>query len=106
MSTVPPLAVASIAEEALSIVAGKRRQDYGTPERNFTRIAALWNAHLQNLGIIDGVGRRLHPEDVSTLMILMKVARLAETVDHRDSIVDLVGYALTYADCVLEEKPE
>jgi hypothetical protein len=96
----------SVADEAKSIVAGSRRKAYGSPERNFSRIATLWNAHLTNLGIIDGVSRRLHPEDVSMLMLLMKMARLTETVDHRDSIVDLTGYALTYADCVLSEKPE
>ncbi len=104
--TTAPNTVASVAKEALSIVSGDRRSAYGTPERNFTRIATLWNAHLTNLGIIDGVSRRLHPEDVSMLMLLMKVGRLTETVDHRDSIVDLTGYALTYADCVLTNKPE
>lgn len=93
---------AAIAEEAVAITGGARRKGYGPPERNFSRIAALWNAHLANIGIIrDAEQRRLHPEDVPALMILMKVARLSETVDHYDSIVDIVGYALTYGECVL-----
>ena len=90
-----------IADEAVSITTGARRKGYGAPEQNFARIAALWNAHLTNIGVIEGDQRRVHPEDVATMMILMKIARLAETVDHRDSVVDLTGYALCYAECVL-----
>ncbi len=84
----------AIADEAKRIVTGARRTKYGTPENNFERIARLWTAHLKNTGrdveIVAG--------DVSLLMILMKVARLAETPDHRDSFVDVVGYALTGAE--------
>ena len=84
----------AIADEAKRIVTGARRANYGKPENNFERIARLWTAHLKNTGrdveIVAG--------DVSLLMILMKVARLAETPDHRDSFVDVVGYALTGAE--------
>jgi hypothetical protein len=96
---------AEIADEAKRIVTGARRSAYGTPENNFGRIARLWNSHLVNVGILDAdvlgdpeAKGGITPGDVSLMMALMKVARLAETPDHRDSYVDLVGYALTGAE--------
>lgn len=87
-----------IASEALRIVTGSRRSAYGTPERNFERIARLWNAHLANRFHDLPENVRLAPGDVAALMRLMKEARLAETPDHRDSFVDLVGYSLCGAE--------
>jgi hypothetical protein len=34
----------------------------------------------------------LFAEDVALMMVLMKVARLCNTPDHRDSLVDICGY--------------
>lgn len=85
---------AAIADEAKAIVAGARRTAYGKPEDNFERIARFWTAYMQNTGrdII------VTAADVSPFMRLMKEARLCETPTHRDSFVDLVGYALTGAE--------
>jgi hypothetical protein len=87
-----------IATEAVRIVTGARRSAYGTPEQNFERIARLWNGHLINTGVIGLTDPGLLPRDVAAFMRLMKEARLAETPDHRDSYVDLVGYALCGAE--------
>lgn len=92
LTGVEPEPLKTILDEAAEIVSGARRKAYGHPERNFSRIAALWNAYLAGkpngpLPITD--------TDVSLLMILMKVARLIETPTHRDSLVDLAGYAAT-----------
>ena len=70
-----------------------RQENYGHPSRNFARIARLWNAYLQ--GYYSDVN--ISNEDVAIMMILMKVARLIETPDHEDSIVDIAGYAEAYA---------
>jgi hypothetical protein len=94
-----------ICDEALSIVNGARRQAYGGPEENFGRIAKLWTDHLFNLDVL-ATGCEIKPRDVGLLMILMKVARLAESPRHRDSVVDLVGYALTYAEMMIEPQAE
>jgi hypothetical protein len=83
-----------IADEAKRIVSGVRRSAYGTPEDNFERIARFWTAYMQNTGR----DVEITAADVSPLMRLMKEARLCETPDHRDSHVDLVGYALTGAE--------
>lgn len=84
----------SIADEAKKIVSGARQSAYGRPEDNFLRIARYWDAYFKNTGRdID-----IEASDVAPLMRLMKEARLAETPDHRDSFVDLVGYALCGAE--------
>lgn len=95
----------AIAAKAVKIVNGTRRGAYGTPESNFGRIATLWNAYLVARGILppevlaDPAGKNgLVEGDVAAMMRLMKEARLIETPDHRDSFVDIVGYALCGAE--------
>ena len=86
-----------ILAEAQRIVCGARRAAYGTPEDNFKRIADLWNTYLKQ--------RRAQGDittgDVALMMVLMKIARLAESPAHRDSVVDMAGYAACYARCAL-----
>lgn len=85
---------AAIADEAKKIVNGARRAAYGRPEDNFERIARFWDAYFKNTGReVD-----ITAADVSPMMRLMKEARLCETPDHRDSFVDLIGYAMTGAE--------
>lgn len=93
METVPNIK-AEIADEAKEITSGARRSAYGPPEDNFERIARFWQAYFLNTGRAVNVTAA----DVSPLMRLMKEARLCETPNHRDSFVDLVGYALTGAE--------
>lgn len=84
----------AIADEAKKIVSGARRSAYGKPEQNFERISAFWTAYMRNTGR----DVELTAADVAPMMRLMKEARLCETPDHRDSFVDLVGYALCGAE--------
>ena len=84
----------AIADEAKRIVSGARRSAYGRPEQNFERIARLWDAYFKNTGR----DIEITAADVSPMMRLMKEARLCETPDHRDSFVDLIGYAMTGAE--------
>lgn len=89
----------TLADEAVRIVTGARRAAYGRPEQNFERIARLWNAHMLNTQR-DG---NLTAVDVATFCRLIKEARLAETPDHRDSFVDILGYTLCQAEIALTE---
>ena len=86
---------AEVLAAAEKCVCGKRQEDYGTPEDNFTTIGLLWGVYL----------RAAHPElakvlpingieakDVAVMMSLLKVARIA-TGSSPDSFVDLAGYA-------------
>jgi Domain of unknown function (DUF6378) len=78
--------LADLLDTAKAQVTGQRQQDYGSPEDNFGRIAALWNVYLNGKTVIS-------PHDVSALMILLKVARLMATPEHKNSWVDIAGYA-------------
>lgn len=84
----------SVLMEAEDIVNGPRRAAYGHPRVNFERICALWNAYLR--GRPEGQGAVITPEDHAIMMVLLKVARLQESPMHRDSVVDICGYAGTY----------
>lgn len=74
-----------ILDTAKKCVTGQREQDYGSPERNFERIADLWNAYLGEK-TVDAV-------DVAMLLALLKVARIKTGKGTEDSFVDLAGYA-------------
>ena len=67
-----------------------REGDYGSPRKNFERIAALWNVILA--GKL-GEEHEISAADVAMMMVSIKLARLIETPDHDDSAVDLAGYA-------------
>ena len=89
-----------ILDEAEKNVNGQRTQDYGTPEDSFKTIAALWNAYFQyqSKGIPN-----IKPHDVALMMGLLKVGRLVATPEHKDSWVDLAGYAACGAECKIKE---
>lgn len=97
-----------LVTEALRVVTGARRNTYGKPERNFHRIALMWQAWLDANGYIiakkdqlsdynqdnlDASEVRIDASWVPPFMRLMKEARLVETPDHLDSFLDIIGYA-------------
>lgn len=73
--------------EAHGLVHGARRDAYGTPVENFGRTAELWRAQF---------GWDVDARRVALALLLVKVARLAQTPDHRDTVVDIAGYAEAY----------
>ena len=44
------------------------------------------------------IGKEINPHDVYKCMIAVKLARLIETPDHLDSVVDIIGYAALYGE--------
>jgi len=76
----------SILSEAEKAVLGARQEAYDHPLDNFRRIAGLWSVIL---------GIPVTEEQHVLCMLAVKIARLMNTPDHRDSIVDLAGYAAT-----------
>lgn len=84
-------ALSDLASEAVAIVTGSRRDQYGGPERTFDVIASFWTAYLR----AKGHDITITAADVSPMMRLMKESRLITNPTHRDSIVDIIGYALT-----------
>jgi hypothetical protein len=79
----------NILKEAANAI--ESHQDYGDPETNHRRIADLWNIY---------AGTMLNSKDVMMMMILVKVSRLMQTPGHRDSQVDIAGYAALLAEDV------
>ena len=79
----------SILSEATAAVFGERQQKYGHPRDNMQRTADLLNGYFA----AKGVEFRASADDIPVMMILLKLARLVETPGHRDSIVDVAGYA-------------
>lgn len=76
-----------ILENAASCVCGDREQDYGSPEDNFGTIARLWTDYIGLTNV------SFSAQDVASMMILMKLARIRNGGGTGDSYVDIAGYA-------------
>ncbi len=84
----------SVLKEAHKIIYGDREKTYGKPSKNLDTIAKMWNAYIGALG-----ERDLNAKDVASMMILLKTSRLANDQTHRDSVVDICGYAALVERC-------
>lgn len=71
-----------ILTDAADLVNGDRQVDYGTPQDNFGRIAAIWSVIL---------GQTVRPDQVALCMAGLKLARLANG-PHMDSYIDGAAY--------------
>ena len=78
-----PVTPKSVLEEAHETIYGDREQTYGDPGKNLRTIASMWSAYLD---------KDVTYQDVCNMMVLMKVARLKNTPNHHDSLVDIAGY--------------
>jgi len=77
----------NVAETAQSLVGGDRQDQYGHPIEDFTRTAGVINALY---------GTEFGPRDIPIIMMAVKLSRVIQSPSKRDSIVDLIGYGLTY----------
>ena len=75
-----------LLREALALTGGERQDAYGHPSDNLGRTARLMDAYL------DGLDRPLTIGDVAALMTCVKLARLHQSPDHYDSLLDIAGY--------------
>jgi len=75
-------------DAAIASITQVRGKSYGHPAEDFRRIAQLSAALPQ---FSDPRFRHI------AYMICVKLARLSETPDHLDSLVDIAGYARTWA---------
>lgn len=76
-----------LADQAVRLVFGDRNADYGHPLDNLDRAARIWSVIL---------GMDVTAEQVSLCMQGMKIAREINA-PKLDTIVDGIGYWLTYA---------
>jgi len=82
-----------LLDTAKKTVVGERQDAYGSPEQSFKKIAKLWEVVL---------GHAVTPQQVALCMIELKVARLIGDINHKDSVVDIAGYAACYAEMLAE----
>ena len=73
----------SMLLEAADVV-GERRKIYGEPVITMAAVASRWSITL---------GRPVTPAEVVLCLIDLKLARLGHDPAHRDSILDIAGYA-------------
>jgi hypothetical protein len=73
----------AVLEDAARVIAD-RRGTYGDPAASMATVAARWSVTL---------GHPVTPPEVMLCMIDLKLARLAHDPTHRDSIIDVIGYA-------------
>lgn len=92
----------SILQEADAIAGQDRSRDYGHPYDNHRRIAEIWSVQAEHL-LKDGA--KFTPDLVALMMIGLKLARLANSPSHRDSMVDVCGYAKCW-EMILEHGGE
>lgn len=87
--------IADVAETV-----SERRRGYGHPAENFRSIAIGWQEILKC---------EVTARQVALCMMWLKCCRLISQPDHEDSVTDLHGYAMCYADCgepAQEPKPD
>ncbi len=86
----------TILEEAQKLTSEDRQEVYGHPADDFKKVAQMTKPILES-----NIDPRLKH---ALYMIQVKVARLLNTPYHRDSIIDIAGYANTYS--MITEKEE
>lgn len=84
----------TISQKAEELVNIDRQNVYGHPFDDFSRVEILTKVIMES----DLDPKIKHP----LYMIQVKIARLIETPDHKDSLVDIPGYATTL-DMILDE---
>ena len=86
---------AEVLRTAESLVNGARADDYGPPEENFGRVAALWSAQFAAK-----LKEPLTADEIAIALVHLKLSRLANTPGHTDSWIDAAGYVALGAEIV------
>ena len=98
-----PLAIRQeVLDLAKQYTSKDRNSSYGEPEDNFRNIAALWNAYILNK-YKEPSQFYFSATDVAIMNILTKIARLATNPSHKDSWIDIAGYAACGAGISLKD---
>ncbi len=95
MKTTFSLTPKTVLMEANDLIFGAREQDYGDAQKSFGRVAAMWAVILEC---------DVTPEQVCLCMAALKMVRLLHQPRHRDSVIDLAGYAGCY-EKVMQGEP-
>ncbi len=94
----------TILEAAGRLTSGDRNKSYGHPLDDYQCTAALFTALLQHAGKLN-LGATIEPELAQAMMIAVKLSRLSSNLTHRDSLIDIAGYARTI-EMTIDERAE
>lgn len=89
----------TILDSAAQIVDSDREKTYGSPAKNLDAIAEMWTAWLRARGLLAGDAASLSFDDVACMMVMLKLARLANDPWHKDSQIDACGYMRLLERC-------
>jgi hypothetical protein len=86
-------------------VCEERGDDYGHPYTDFSRVAKFWDVLFEGNATMTGHAL-IKPEQVAIAMILLKIVRICQSpnCDHKDSRLDLIGYALCLDEVIQERE--
>ena len=88
-----------VLDTAKQYVSRDRNAQYDEPERNFERIAQMWNVVLK-----PAMERgEFNAHEVATAMACVKLSRIVTSPESNDHWIDLAGYAACGAECVHDE---
>jgi len=73
-----------ICDIAKRLTSYDRQLDYGSPIEDFTKQAKMWSVILNT---------NVTPQQIAMCMIAVKLCRMTNSPRHRDSAIDVVGYA-------------
>jgi hypothetical protein len=79
----------SVLKEADNLICEDRNKSYGPVYSMYDRIASGWSTILNT---------NITKEQIGMMMVWMKIARLINAPNHRDSWVDVAGYAALTAE--------
>lgn len=82
-----------ILNKAKDCVLKDRQSTYNSPEDNFKVIAEFWSVYLTASMVTENGKVLITSEDVASMMILLKTARVIQNPKHEDNWIDIAGYA-------------
>tara|TARA_R110002153_G_scaffold58839_1_gene161100 strand:+ start:315 stop:620 length:306 start_codon:yes stop_codon:yes gene_type:complete len=92
-----------ILDTAKELINGDRAKDYGDAFDNFGRIAAGWNAIIQEAMKTHG---HVNEQHIALMMDWLKTARLLNDLSKEDSWIDKCGYSALGGEFIKRIKGE
>lgn len=92
-----------ILQRANEAVSKSRNTSYGEPQDDFACTSELWDSYITRITQVRGLPG-IRPSDISAMMILLKISRLAHSPGEMDHWVDIAGYAAIGAELAAEDE--